>query len=46
MGHAETPAPFLRRCVQIDADDHPGANQAQALDNIEADAAQAEDNGG
>ena len=43
MGHAEAVAPFLLGFVQIDADDHAGADQSQALDDIEADAAEAED---
>src|SRR5262249_19602455 len=43
MGHAEALAPFLPGIVEVDADDHAGADQPQALDHVEADAAEAED---
>ena len=46
MGHAEALAPFLLGVVDVDADDHVGAGELQALDHVEADAAQAEDDGG
>ena len=45
MGHAETLAPFLLVIVQIDADDHVRADHPQALNDIQADAAKAEDHG-
>jgi hypothetical protein len=43
VGHAELAAPLLALGIDVDADDHPGAHHPQALDNVEADAAQAED---
>src|SRR5215210_4249659 len=46
MRHAESPTPLLARRVQIDADDHPCAHKAKALDDIKADSAQTENNGG
>src|SRR5262249_27392465 len=44
MGHAELLAPGLTFGVQVDAHDHARPDQAQALQNVEADAAQSEDN--
>jgi hypothetical protein len=46
MGHAEALAPGLLVVVDVDADDHVGAGKLQALDDVEADAAEAEDDGG
>src|SRR5690606_9686163 len=46
MGHAEAFTPGLLVIVDVDADDHVGAHQAQALYDIEADAAEAEYDGG
>src|SRR5690606_5012383 len=46
MGHAEALAPFLLGVVEIDPDDHVGARKAQALDDVEADATETEDDGG
>ena len=43
MRHSEALAPFLPGIVDVDADDHVGAGKAQALDHIETDAAEAED---
>ena len=43
VGHAEPAAPLLARRVDVDADDHVRADQLGALDDVEADAAQAED---
>ena len=43
MRHAEALAPGLAVVVEIDADDHVGADKPQALDDIEADAAEPED---
>jgi hypothetical protein len=45
MGHAELAAPGLACRVDIDADDHVGADHLQALDDVQPDAAQAEDDG-
>jgi hypothetical protein len=45
MGHAELLAPGLVVGVDVDADDHVGAGHFQALDHVQADAAQAEDHG-
>ncbi len=45
VGHAEAFAPFLLAVVEINTDDHVGACKLQALDDIEADAAQTEDDG-
>ncbi len=42
MRHAEAFAPRFLVRVEIDADDHVGANQAQPLNNVEADAAEPE----
>ena len=42
MRHAEALAPFLLGSVEVDADDHVGAGQLSALDDVEADAAEAE----
>src|ERR1700730_7442362 len=42
MRHAEAAAPFFLGIVDIDADDFVGTNHPRALDNIEADAAEAE----
>ena len=44
MGHAEPLTPGLL-LVDVDADDHVGADKAQALDDVEPDAAQPEDDG-
>src|SRR4029077_7332086 len=41
--HAEALAPGLLFRVEIDADDHVGADKAQALDHVEPDAAEPED---
>ena len=46
MRHAEALAPCLLVVVEIDADDHVGAGQLQPLDDVQADAAEAEDDGG
>ena len=43
MGHAEATAPFLLVAIDVHADDHVGADHLQALDDVQADAAQAED---
>jgi len=43
MGHAEAPAPGLAVIVEIDAHDHAGTGKPQALDHVEANAAQSED---
>ena len=43
MRHAEALAPCLLVVVEVDADDHVGAGQLQALDDVQADAAEAED---
>ena len=45
MGHSEALAPFLLVIVEVDADDHVGAGQAQPLDDVQADAAQSEHRG-
>src|SRR5579863_322841 len=45
MRHAEAFAPALLLAVDVDADDHIGAGEPQALDHVEADAAEAEDDG-
>src|SRR5262245_2983780 len=42
VGHAEALAPFLLARIEVDADDHVGAGQPQALDHVEADAAEPE----
>jgi hypothetical protein len=42
MGHAEALAPFLFRVVDVDADDHVGADEPQPLDDVEADPAKSE----
>src|SRR5208337_2566092 len=42
MRHAESLAPGLLAVVDVDADDHVGAGEPQALDDVEADAAEAE----
>ena len=39
MGHAEALAERLFGWIGVNADDHIGADQARALDDIEADAA-------
>ena len=46
MRHAEALAPGFLRVVEVDADDHVGAGEAQTLDDVEADAAEAEDDRG
>ena len=38
-------APCLLVVVDVDADDHVGAGEPQALDDVEADAAEPEDDG-
>ncbi len=43
FGHAEPAAPFLTIGIDVDADDLVRTGQARALDDVEADAAQAED---
>ena len=43
VGHAEPAAPLLLAVVDVDADDPVGPDHLQALDDVEADAAQAED---
>src|SRR5687768_1374396 len=43
MGKAEAPCEALARRVDVDADDHVGADHARALHHVEPDAAQAED---
>jgi hypothetical protein len=42
VGHAELAAERLALGVEIDADDHVGADQARALHDVQPDAAQAE----
>ena len=42
VGHAEALAPRLLVVVDVDADDHVGAGELQALDDVEADAAEPE----
>src|ERR1700680_1175829 len=42
MRHAEALAPGLLVRIEINADDHIGADQPQALDDIEPDAAETE----
>src|SRR3569623_658840 len=42
VGHAEAAAPRLARRVDVDANDHRRAHHLGALDDVEADAAQAE----
>ena len=42
MRHAEALAPGLLGRVEVDADDHVGAGEPQALDHVEADAAEPE----
>ena len=42
MRHAEALAPRLLVVVDVDADDHVGAGEPQALDHVEADAAEPE----
>ena len=41
--HAELPAEGLARRVDVDTDDHVRADHPRALDDVEADAAEAED---
>ena len=43
VGHAEVLAPGLLALVQVDADDHVGAGEPQALDDIQAHAPETED---
>ena len=43
--HAEALAPGLLVRVEVDADDHVGAGKRAALDDVEADAAEAEHDG-
>ena len=42
MRHAEALAPGFPLGIDVDADDHVGADKPQALDDVEADAAEAE----
>src|SRR6185437_13775904 len=42
VGHAEAAAPLLLAVVDVHADDLVGADHLQALDHVEADAAEAE----
>ena len=42
VGHAELAAPFLAAGIDVDADDPVRADQLRALDDVEADAAEAE----
>ena len=42
MGHAEFAAPGFAVAVEVDADDHIGADEPQSLNDIEADAAEPE----
>src|SRR5580704_18460049 len=42
VGHAEAFAPGFLLRIEIDADDHVGAGEPQALDDIEPDAAETE----
>src|SRR5690606_901137 len=43
VGHAELPAPFLARRVDVNADNAVGTDQLRALDDVEPDPAQSED---
>src|SRR5271155_1610802 len=43
MRHAEALAPRLLVRIEIDADDHVGADEAEPLDHIEPDTAKTED---
>jgi len=43
VGHAEAAAPVLAIRIDVDADDHLGTGKLRALDDVEADAAEAED---
>ena len=43
MGHAELPAPGLAIRIDIHADDHAGADHPGALDHVETNSAQTED---
>ncbi len=45
VGHAKALAPFGLAVIDVDADDFVGANHLQALDDVEADPAQPEDDG-
>ena len=45
MRHAEALAPRLLVVVEVDADDHVGAGELQPLNDVEADATEAEDGG-
>src|SRR6266571_6394420 len=45
MRHAEPLAPLLLGVVDVDPDDHVGAGEPQALDDVEADAAKPEHDG-
>ncbi|MCY1535801.1 hypothetical protein D9M68_712230 [compost metagenome] len=46
VGHAEAFAPGLLVVVEVDADDHVGTGETQALDDVEADATKTEDDCG
>src|SRR4029078_2428402 len=43
VGHTELAAPFLARGVDVDPDDLVRADQLRALNEVEADAAESED---
>uniref|UniRef100_A0A0N5A603 LigA n=1 Tax=Parastrongyloides trichosuri TaxID=131310 RepID=A0A0N5A603_PARTI len=45
VGHAEATAPLFLVAVDVDADDHVGPDHLQPLNDVQADAAQAEDHG-
>src|SRR5262249_4158219 len=42
VGHAETLAPGLSLRIEVDAHDHVGAHETQALEHVETDTAEAE----
>ena len=42
VGHAELAAPLFLAGIEINADDHVGTGKARALDDVQADAAEAE----
>src|SRR5262245_40742563 len=42
MGHAEAFAPFPAGVVDVNGDDHAGADEPQSLNDVEADAAESE----
>src|SRR5690606_26385872 len=45
VSHAEPLTPGLLPVVDVDADNHVGPDKAQALDDVEPDSAEPEDNG-